>query len=244
MMDGPNNHRPRPQVVPAEPSLSQRAYDQIRDAIITCGLRPGSEVSEATLAARCRLGKAPVRVALARLSQEGLVNATPRRGYRVSPITEQGIHDVFDMRIALEAMAARQAAGRVCVDELVALDRRWSDASPRAHEAADPAFLAANTAFHLTIARATGNALLVRTLWKFLDETDRLVYLGLALASERSEVQEGHKPLIDALAHGDTEAAGRLAADHVEAAKATRLDTVRANPELLQAADAAIADWA
>ncbi len=243
-MDQRTDHESRPRAVAAEPSLSQRAYDQIRDAIITCRLRPGGAVSEATLAAHCGLGKAPVRFALARLSQEGLVNATPRRGYRVSPITEQGIHDLFDMRIALETMAARQAAGRVSVDELVALDGHWSEASPHRDEAADPAFLAANTEFHLTIARATGNALLVRTLAKFLDETDRLVYLGLQLASERSEVQEGHKALIEALAHGDAAAAGRLAAAHVADAKATRLDTVRAQPELLRPPDAAIADRA
>ncbi len=243
-MDRPTRHAPRPHIVPAEPPLSQQAYDMIRDAIITCRLPPGSEMSEATLAARCGMGKAPVRAALARLSQERLVNATPRRGYRVSPITEQSIHDLFDVRIALEAMAARRAAGRVSIERLVELDARWSEAAPSPGAAADPAFLAANKAFHMTIGEATGNALLVRSLAAFLDETDRLVYLGLPLAVERAEVQEGHKPLLDALSRGAAEEAGRLAAAHVEASKATRLDTVRANPDLLRSPEAALADWA
>jgi len=217
---------------PAGQSLSQRAYARIKDDIITCKLAPGVEVSESLLSQRCGLGKAPVRAALARLSQEGLVRAAPRRGYEIAAITLRDINDLFDLRMALESLAARLASGRIAEERLVALDKAWSEGYPG--EAADASYLRANKAFHTAIADASGNARLAAILSQIHDQADRLIYLGLPLADERDEIRQGHKPLIDALVKGDAEAAGRIAAAHVLAAKAIRIDTVMANSTLLE----------
>src|ERR1700728_380851 len=99
-------------------SLSDLAYSRIRQAIIRAELRPGDVVTEAGLAASFELGKAPLRAALHRLAQEGLVVPRRRYGHEISPITLQYIEDLFDVRILLEVEAARLCAGRIDLDFL------------------------------------------------------------------------------------------------------------------------------
>src|SRR5262245_53345201 len=103
---------------PRRQRLGDQAYDRIKEDIVVCRLRPGAEVTEAGLAQHYELGLAPIRAALSRLSQEGLVNVIPRRGYVITPITIQTVKEVFDLRLLLEPAAARAAAGRVNGDLL------------------------------------------------------------------------------------------------------------------------------
>ena len=216
----------------SEKNLTRRAYEAIRDGVITCQLAPGETISERMLADRFGFGKAPVRLALARLAQEGLINVQPRRGHQVAPLTLRDIHELFDLRAILEPAAARLAAGRITRAELEALNEPWRAGYER--DEVDSTYLKANKAFHAAIAVASGNSRLADSIIQLLDETDRLIYLGLPLASEREEIQLGHQPLIDALADGDAAAAERLAYEHVSAAKQTRIDTLIAGSSLLE----------
>ncbi len=227
-MDAPQNSNGSP----AE-SLTHRAYHAIRDSVITCQLAPGEAISESMLAARFGFGKAPVRLALARLTQEGLVKVKARRGHQIAPLTLRDIHELFDLRAILEAAAARLAAGRISRAELEELNRPWREGYETA-DLVDSSYLKANKGFHLAIAHASGNIRLADMIRHLLDETDRMIYLGLPLANERMEIQLGHQPLMDALADGDADAAGRLAAEHVEVAKKTRIDTLLAGSSLLE----------
>ncbi len=214
-------------------SLTHRAYHAIRDSVITCQLAPGEAISESMLAARFGFGKAPVRLALARLTQEGLVNVKARRGHQVAPLTLRDIRELFDLRAILEPAAARLAAGRISRAELEELNRPWREGYENA-DLVDPSYLKANKAFHMAIAKASGNTRLAHMIMHLLDETDRMIYLGLPLANERMEIQLGHQPLIDALADGDADAAERLAAEHVSVAKQTRIDTLLVGSSLLE----------
>ncbi len=226
--------KPRENRALVEPSLTRRAYEAIRGAIITCRLEPGAAVSESALCTRFGFGKAPVRSALARLVQEGLVHAQPRRGYQVSPVTLRDIHNLFDVRAILEPAAAQLATGNLSRARLEELDRPWREGY-MAGGGVEASYLAANKAFHMAIAEASGNARLAEMIAQLLDETDRLIYLGLPLASERAEIQLGHQPLIEAMAAGDATAAARIAAQHVSSAKQTRIDTIMAGSSLFEA---------
>ena len=104
------------------PLLTDRAYERIKHDVITCVLAPGTEVSEPQLCLQYRLGKAPVRMALIRLAHDGLVRAIPRRGYRISPVTLKDIQDIFELRLMLEPLAARMAAGKIDTHRARALE--------------------------------------------------------------------------------------------------------------------------
>ncbi|WP_375500015.1 GntR family transcriptional regulator [uncultured Jatrophihabitans sp.] len=79
------------------PSLTSIAYARLKDAIVTCALPPGTRITERALARDLDLGLTPVREGLGRLANEGLVITLPRRGYLVTPLTEHGVDELFQV---------------------------------------------------------------------------------------------------------------------------------------------------
>jgi DNA-binding GntR family transcriptional regulator len=212
----------------AEPVLlqSQRAYEQLHAAILSCEIAPGSEISEAQLATGYPFGRPALRGALTKLAQAGLVRAVPRRGYRVVPITPEDIHDLFELRLMLEPAAARMAAGKVSAQRLEACELACR-AGYRSGDAGSTArFLDSNKAFHVAIAQATGNGRLARAIDELLSDMTRLLHLGLRLRHASPDVQPGHTALTKALARGDGESAERLCREHIEAARSNVLSAI------------------
>lgn len=200
-------------------SLTLQAYRTLRTEILTTRQRPGAAVSEAALAAAHGFGKAPIRLALARLSQEGLVRAVPRRGYVVAPVTLRDVQDVFELRLILEPAAARLAAGQADITAL-----RKLDAVCRAsYRPEDPdsalAFLEANRAFHVSVAALSGNRRLTDQIGQLLDEMTRMLLLGLGGRDRTGEMAHEHRTLIEALAVKDGVAAERIVREQIEAAR-------------------------
>jgi DNA-binding GntR family transcriptional regulator len=208
------------------PLLTERAYERLRRDIISCTIAPGSEISEAQLAAQYKLGKAAVRVALTKLAHDGLVRAIPRRGYMVMPVTLQDIHDVFELRLMLEPAAARMAAGKVSTQRLKVYDEVCRTGYQPGDAKSTGRFLEANKAFHVTIAQATGNARLAQAIELLLDEMTRLLHLGLGVRKGALIANYEHKGLVKALARGDGETAERICREQIEASRSMVLSAV------------------
>lgn len=216
------------------PSLTEQAAAALRRDILTTRLAPGETLSEAAAAQRLGLGKAPVRAALARLAEEGLVQAMPRRGWAVSLVTIRDIHEVFDLRLLLEPEAARRAAGRVDAAALAQLDAVCAAGYRPEDEESALGFLDANKAFHVAVAELSGNARLARQVDRLLDESTRMLVLGLRRRDRSGEMAHEHHALLEALALGRGAEAARLMQDQVAASRAMVLAA-------LTAPDAAIA---
>ncbi|MBR0668193.1 GntR family transcriptional regulator [Roseomonas hellenica] len=220
-------------ITPIDPpaSLTEQAVAALRADILAVRLPPGETLSETALAERLGLGKAPVRAALARLAEEGLVQAMPRRGWVVSLVTIRDIHEVFDLRLLLEPEAARRAAGRVdtealrCLDGVCAAGHRPEDGAT----ALD--FLQANRAFHVAVAELSGNARLARQVGRLLDESTRMLVLGLSRRDRSGEMAHEHAALIEALALGRGAEAAALMEAQVAASRAMVLAALTA-PEM------------
>ena len=208
-------------MAPQPQSLGDQAYDQIKGDIILCKLAPGAEVTEAGLAEHYRLGRAPIRSALSRLSQDGFVNVVPRRGYVIAPITVKGVQEIFELRLILEPAAARIATGHVDLQRLRATNS-WPTASDSAKQ--NLRFLTSNRAFHVAIAEATGNDRLTASIATLHDEMVRLLNLGLFSSGREPDAmridydlqRKQHDELIDAFAAGDPDASERAAREHIE----------------------------
>jgi DNA-binding GntR family transcriptional regulator len=218
------------------PLLTDRAYERIKHDVITCVLAPGTEISEPQLCLHYHLGKAPVRMALIRLAHDGLVRAIPRRGYRISAVTLKDIQDIFELRLMLEPMAARMAAGKIDARRARALEAA-TGTSYLPHSAESIAgFLDANKAFHLAIVATTGNLRLSSMIGQLHDQMTRLLHLGLGLRNRSQEMQLEQRALLKALVRGHGDHAEQLAREHIEAARSMVLSAVMSSRGIMNLA--------
>ncbi|MBR0671344.1 GntR family transcriptional regulator [Neoroseomonas soli] len=145
-------------------SLGERAYRRLRASIVQGMLPPGGKISERGLATQLGISAQPVREALQRLEQDGMVITLPRRGTVVAEVGPAQLAELGRIRAALEGVAAALAAERLEAGALAAfaaiLARMKAGTETADHEALD----AANEDFHARIHHATGNPFLIRSL--------------------------------------------------------------------------------
>ncbi|MBR0652176.1 GntR family transcriptional regulator [Roseomonas terrae] len=152
--------------LPEEDSLSlgERAYRQLRDAIVEGLLPAGRKISERSLAIDLGISAQPVREALRRLEQDGMVITLPRRGTMVAEVSPVRLAELGRIRAALEGVATALAAERMddaALAVLAAILKRMQ-AGTEAHDV--DALAEANAEFHALIHQATGNPFLIRSL--------------------------------------------------------------------------------
>ena len=209
--DAPHRARSTNEGTPsAERNLNDIAYTTIKDDIISCALQPGEEISEGSLVARYGMSKAPIRSAMMRLRQEGLIVSRGRQGNAVSPVTLRDIQEIFQLRLVLEVTAVRLAAGKVDAARLRALNEAAHATHPADDEAGEAAYLRANREFHRYVAESTGNQRLVTLVVGLMEQHERIVHLGLAMQRREHEFHHFHDDLVDALIEGDGERAAEL----------------------------------
>lgn len=212
--------------------LTQTAYDLIKRAIIRCDLEPGQQVTEEQLAERFGLSRAVVRPALKRLYQEQLVQTITRQRYVIPPITLKDACDLFELRLLLEPAAAHRAAGKVDPVLLTRLDELCrAQYRPGDRESAE-AFLRANTEFHVTIARASGNDLMAEVIAGLLDREERLNHLSHMLHDRNEEAYHEHHELVEALVAGNGERAEQVMADQIRSARAFVVEALMSSPSI------------
>lgn len=191
-------------------NLNEMAYRTIKEDIISCALQPGEAISQAVLAARYELSKAPIRSALVRLRQEGLVISRGRMGNIVSPITLRDVQEIFQLRLVLEVAAIKLAAGNVdpaCIRELNnAVLAGYAPGDDRS----EAAYLRANREFHRYVAEESGNQRLAALVIDLMEQHERIVHLALSLQRREHEFLHFHNELVDALSEGDAERAAEF----------------------------------
>jgi DNA-binding GntR family transcriptional regulator len=214
-------------------TLTERAQETIKRKIISLALPPGAPFTEAQLARELGLSKTPVREALARLEQEGLVEILPRSGYRVAPVTLQDARDLLAVRTLLETEAAGLAASRMSVGREL---KRLNELCRVSYDARDASsitrFLQANTEFHATVAEAGGNRRLAVMLCDVLDQLERLFHLGIALTSSGEQMVHEHQDVVRAIMAGDVAAARASAEAQTRASAVMVLNGLLSSPSL------------
>ena len=189
------------------PSLSDKAYQRIKRAIVTLEMTPGSVIDESELMEQLGMGRTPIREALQRLAREDLVTILPRRGMFVSEIRAQDLRQIFEGRLPLDVACARLAAARAGEEVVVAMEALVEQI---------PEACATNSGRGLIhIDQQLHDLLLQGCNSKFLaDGASWLYALSLRfwyLAADRmgnmvGSVQE-HTALVDAIKRGDPESA-------------------------------------
>ena len=191
--------------------LRDTAYEAIRDAIVRGDIAPGTSVRNADIAERLGLSRAPVRDALARLADEGLVETKPQSYTRVTPLVLREARDAAAVVRAMHELAARTAVPLLAGEEVAAM-RRANGSFAAATRAGDiDAALRTDDELHGVLVRVCGNHALAATIERYTPLIRRLERRQFSPARARRSV-ERHDQLIAACAAGDVKEATRVTA--------------------------------
>ncbi|MBB6121633.1 GntR family transcriptional regulator [Nocardiopsis algeriensis] len=186
-------------------STAELIADQLRSAIMYGSLAPGDQLGEVDLAARLGVSRGPLREAMQRLSQEGLLRSERHRGLFVRELTPDDVRDIYVARLAVER-AACELVVRGNRGEAVA---RLTPAVERLAEAAGTGdrdeMSDADQEFHRTLVSCSGNTRLERMAQTLLVETRMCLAAMQQAYPEPGELLEEHRRILDAIADGDEE---------------------------------------
>ncbi|ACL41553.1 GntR family transcriptional regulator [Pseudarthrobacter chlorophenolicus] len=196
-------------------SLSERAYRHLRDRLIMLDIRPGDPINDGKLAAELGIGRTPVREALKRLESDHLVVSYPRRGTFATIVDITELADVSELRESLEPLAAKRAA-KLATPALRAEIRETAAAIAGMGGDDDPYDLMRyDIKVHRLIYRAAANAHLEDVLIRYDNLATRIWCMVLEKVPSVSSHIAEHVELLEAVADGDSERAGKLALEHV-----------------------------
>jgi DNA-binding GntR family transcriptional regulator len=207
-------------------ALGGPIHAALRRQIITGQIRPGDRLVEGELARAWGVSKSPLREALKALQHEGLVEAVPRRGYVITPITVKQVQDLFDLRLILEREGAARAATTASAAYLEELEALVGDPYVIGDVESQNRFLTVNKQFHLAVARATGNQRVVNLLDRLLDELERLFHLGLDVRDRADVLVQEHRDLIAAINARDSARAAAVMEAQIENARQMVLEGI------------------
>ncbi len=198
----------------AAPDLVERVYRSLLDAISEGSLAPGARITQEEIAAQLAVSRQPVLQALRLLKKDGLVRDAPGRGLLVAPLDAAWIAQVYAVRSALDALAARLAAGhRARIDpKLVELGRR------AARGRNIQAMIETDLAFHNAIYAASGNPLIGASTQLHWVHLRRVMGAVLQSSRQREALWDEHESIAEAIAAGDVKRAVRLIEHHAERA--------------------------
>jgi DNA-binding GntR family transcriptional regulator len=212
-----------PAVVPFA-TKGDLAYTRVRGLILSGDLAPGAVLAQASLARTIGMSVTPLREALRRLAQEGLVDLDAHRDARVRPLDAEEARELVELRGTLDPMAAALAAERRTEADLAELTAAL-EGLETLPEDPTPAQLQGHHRFHAAVHRAAHNALLAEVLEGLWVKTDR--YRRHALAAGRSEQERDaraveHRLILEAVRDGDAERAADLTRSHVASSLGAR----------------------
>ncbi|MEW6180534.1 MAG: GntR family transcriptional regulator [Chloroflexota bacterium] len=188
-------------------SLEKMAYDSIKAAILSFRIRPGETLVENDLARQLGISKTPVRESLSRLEREGFVIKYPYKGYAASPISAEDMRAIFEVRAALEGLAAALACQKLSAAELEELRRIAENHARAAAEGNLTQSAHFNRQFHNHIITAARNIRLSGILANLEDHLQRYRVLAIFQPGRLQKSVEEHRIIVEALLRRDAQAA-------------------------------------
>ncbi|HEV8695060.1 MAG TPA: GntR family transcriptional regulator [Lysobacter sp.] len=204
-------------------SLADQAFEVIRERILSAKIPPLAPIRQDALAEELGISKIPLREALAKLEQHGLLHSLPNRGFFVPPLTTTEAEEVFALRLKIEPEAAARASldaddsQREAAKAALAALENVSSTDPR-----DTVLL--NRAFHLALVRPGGRQVTTQLVERLHVLAERYVHKHLEPAGRNARAHREHRALLKAWLARDVDRIGVLLSQHI----ATTLDDLRA----------------
>ena len=222
-----------------------RALLQLRELILAGLLKPGERIAELAMVERLGMSRTPIRMALVRLQEEGLLEGLPSGGFSVRDFSEADIRDAIELRGTLEGLAARFAAERGVTPALLVRARDCLDridallAPSRLSEQAFAGYVQHNAGFHALMAEMADSPLLARQI----DRASTLPFASpnsfvmLQTTGPRARdrlvvAQSQHRGVLDAIERGEGARAAALMQEHARGAHHNLADALAGQPPL------------
>ena len=224
-------------VIPFDRSrhAAPQVFERLRDMILSLELAPGTVLSRAELAAQFGLSQTPIRDALIKLGEEGLVDIFPQHATVVSRIDAAAARQAQFLRRSIEAEVVRTLAGRADAALVAQLRAQIGVQAALMGGSAYLEFIAADRAFHRLMYVAAGVPDLFDLVRQRSGHLDRLRMLNLPSVGKQRAIVRDHRRIVDAIAGGDAEAAQASLRDHLSGTLG-QIDAIRlANPNYFTA---------
>jgi len=195
---------------------AEQVYRGLREAILTCRLEPNEAISENRLCGLFGVSRSPVRTAITRLAEDGLIDIFPQRGTFVAPIKLRQVREAQFARSALEVALAAEAAKRWRDSDTKALKANLEQQKRHAKAGDGWGFYLDNESFHQMIAQAAelegvwDTVQSVKTLW------DRIGHMANRVPAHMPEIVEEHRAIVDALDSRDAKRAAAAMKLHLK----------------------------
>lgn len=208
---------------PVSALLSEKVTNEIRNLILEGELQPGDRIGQEALAERFGTSRIPVREALRRLENEGLVILVPNSGGWVAKLDLRECLEIYKIRERIEPLALAESIPRMTSDEIASLEA----AALKIEQTADPdEFLRLDREFHLASYRAAEMSRLYTLVESYWNSSQhyRRAFVGLIWPQNNWIIFYEHRLLVEAIKRRDTEDASRILYGHI---RRTRLELER-----------------
>lgn len=213
--------RPQPAIDDQELAIDNRMLpDQVNAYImreLTYGrLLPGERINEAEMARHLGISRNPIREAIRRLEERGILVSAPRRGTFVRTFTGKDIEDIFSFRVTVECFAVRQALPRMAapdIDRLAGLVDRMVEAADAGNEVA---LVSNDLAFHMEISKLSDNRQAIHAFMNMQAELQMLITMAEQRFESLQEAALDHWPVVEALRTRDADKAMTAIREHIE----------------------------
>jgi DNA-binding GntR family transcriptional regulator len=217
-------------------TIAVQIYNHLRQQVVTGALRPMQCLSEKDLATTLGVSRTPIREALGKLEEEGLIQIRPQYGTFVAPILPESVASSQFVREALECAGVREAASR-CTD---ADRKRLLDILAHQHACdGDTAFFEADDALHRMLMGMAGHEAVWRVVHAAKATIDRVRFLSVQRSTKRQAILAEHQRIVDCVCDGNAAGAAEAMRQHLRGVFESTEQTMQQHPEFFQSQPAA-----
>ncbi|MGW0434544.1 GntR family transcriptional regulator [Micromonospora sp. NPDC003197] len=194
---------------------AEETYERLRQAIHSGELVPNERLVEATLADRLQVTRGVVRTALIRLTQDGLVVRTPNRGAHVRMFTEAEAVEILQVRAALEAVTARQAALNATAQEIATIRQQLDQMTLKLKQDDLLGYSEGNAKLHAAITAAARHKTAAQLIAGLRAQLVRFQFRTILVAGRPAQSLAEHTAIVEAIARRDPDAAETAMRQHL-----------------------------
>jgi len=222
-----------PEIIAKPQNLHTRIYEKLKSQIINFTLKPGQKLQDRQLGLQFGVSRTPVREALNRLVQEGFVRQISGGGYFVKEITIKGIENLYEVREALEVLAAQQAIQKINNRQIKKLSDILKSHKKLIQKGESQGRLLEDADFHKTIAISSGNQYLYEIINNIFDKISTFRAIDILTLQRAKIAYQQHKEIFDLLKEKDTQGLKRKLGKHISEAKRNAVERLTKKTDFL-----------